>query len=181
MSELTTTYNKKRKLPINRNNMFYSEEDFLFETELGKNYLEEDVNQTVILYQVDLEKSNLDTLYNEAKKESLVFKTPVELHVLYEIEEPQLLNYEKTKNLGTYVKGGKLKFGVFQSTLDELECDIKIGDYIGVAVSNEHIEKYVVVNDGRNNYDNKHMTFGYKAAYRSIECAPVSDEKEIEI
>jgi hypothetical protein len=133
-----------------------------------------------VLFQVDLEKTNLDEIYAESPKKSLVFKTPIELHVLYEIEEPQLLNYDKTKNLGVYVKSGKLTFGVFQATLDELECDIKNGDYIGVPVTSEHMEYFVVTNDGRNNYDNKHMTFGYKPSYRSIECAPVSDETEFE-
>lgn len=168
---------ENRKIPITRNNMFYSESDFQFDMEIGKNYLEEDVNQTVILYQVDLEKTNLDVVYNESKKDAIVFKTPVELHVIYEIEEPSLQSYDKTKNLGTYVKSGKLKFGVYQETLDELECDIKIGDYIGIVVSTDRIEFYTIINDGRNNFDNAHTTFGYKSAYRSIEAAPV-DENE---
>ena len=54
--------------------------------EIGSNYLEQDVNQTIVLYEVDLTKTNLDAVYNEAKSNSIVFKTPVELHVIYEIE-----------------------------------------------------------------------------------------------
>lgn len=175
---IETNYREERKLPINRNNLFYSEEDYLFEMEIGKNYLEEDVNQTVILYEIDLEKTNLDVVYNEAKKDAIVFKAPVEIHCLYEIEEATLESYDKTKNLGTYVKSGKLKFGVFQSTLDELKCDIKNGDYIGVLTSPTHQEYFVVTNDGRNNFDNGRTTYGYKSAYRSVECAPVSSENE---
>ena len=176
--EIEKTVRQERKIPINRNNMFYSEQDYLFEMEIGKNYLEEDVNQTVILYQVDLEKTNLDVLYSESKKDSVVFKPPVELHCLYTIEEPTLESYEKNKNLGTYVKSGKLKFGVFQATLDELDCEIKVGDYVGVVVSDSHIEYYTVTNDGRNNFNNARTTYGYKSAYRSIEAAPVSSENE---
>ena len=44
-----------KRVPINRNNLFYSEESFQFDVELGKNYYEQDMNQTVILYEVDLE------------------------------------------------------------------------------------------------------------------------------
>lgn len=177
MAQLETTFREERKIPINRNNMFYSEEDYLFEMEIGKNYLEEDVNQTIILYEVDLEKTNLDASYNESKKDAIVYKPPVELHVLYEIEEATLESYDKTKNLGTYVKSGKLKFGTYQATLDELGCSIKNGDYIGVIVSSNKMIYYTVIDDGRNNFDNAKTTFGYKSAYRSIVCAPV-DENE---
>lgn len=178
MAQLETTYRQERRIPINRNNMFYSEVDFAFETEIGKKYLEEDVNQSVILYQVDLEKTNLDAVYNESKKDAIVYKPPVELHCLYEIEEAALQSYDKTKNLGTYVKSGKLKFGVFQNTLDELNADIKIGDYVGIVVSESHIEYYVVTDDGRNNFDNAKTTFGYKSSWRNITAAPVSAENE---
>lgn len=179
MSKLQSTYRTENKIPINRNNLFYSEEDFLFDTEIGKEYLEEDVNQTLILYQIDIEKSNLDTTYQESNKKRLAFKAPIELHVLYKIDKPQLMNYDKSKNLGVYVKSGILTFGVYQYTLDELECDIHIGDYVGVLVDNNHIEYFEIVNDGRNNFDNEHSVFGYKPSYRSITAAPVSDETEI--
>lgn len=176
--ELETTYREVRKIPINRNNMFYSFSDLELETEIGKNYLEEDVNQTVILYEVDLEKTNLDVVYNESRKDAIVYKPPVELHCLYTLEAPTLESYEKNKSLGTYVKTGKLKVGVFQATLDELGAEVKIGDYLGVVTSGNHMEYFVVTNDGRNNFDNSHTTFGVKSMYRSIEAAPVSDETE---
>lgn len=178
MAQLDTTYREVRKIPINRNNMFYSFSDLALETEIGKNYLEEDVNQTVILYEVDLEKTNLDDAYHESKKESVVFKPPVELHCLYTLEEASLETYEKNKNLGSYVKTGKLKVGVFQATLDEIGCEIKIGDYIGIITNSNHIEFFTVTNDGRNNFDNAHTTFGVMSTYRSIEAAPVSGENE---
>lgn len=174
MANIEFNINKTKKVPINRNNLFYSEKDFQYEMEIGRNYLEQDVNQTVVLYEVDLTKTNLDAVYNEAKSNSIVFKTPVELHVIYEIEEGEVASYDKTKNLGTYIKSGKLKFGIYQFTLDELGVDIKTGDYIGVQVTPTHMEFYTVVNDGRNNYDNAHSVFGYRPAWRSVTCAYVN-------
>lgn len=174
MENLSFNINPSNKIPINRNNLFYSEKDFQYEMEIGKNYLEQDMNQTIILYEVDLEKTNLDKIYHEAKENGIVFKTPKELHVRYTIEPSELMSYDKTKNLGTYIKSGKLKFGVYQFTLDELQADIKVGDYIGVQVTPTHMEFYTVVNDGRNNYDNAHSVFGYKPAWRSISCAYVN-------
>lgn len=166
--------NKTNKVPINRNSLFYSEKDFLFEMQIGKDYLEQDVNQTVVLYEVDLNKTNLDALYSESKTDGVIFKTPVELHVLYNVEKGELASYDKSKNLGTYIKSGKLSFGVYQSTLDELGAEIKVGDYIGVQVTPTHMEFYTVVNDGRNNFDNSHSVFGYKPAWRTIDCAYVN-------
>lgn len=175
---VNTSFNQQKRIPINRNNLFYSENDFIMETEIAENYLMEDTNQTVILYRVDLNKTNLDDIYNESKKDSIIFKPPVELHCLYEIEESSLMSYDKTKNLGTYVKSGKLTVNVMQKTLDDLDVEITVGDYIGVVTSNDHIEIYVVIDSGRNNFDNAKYTFGYKNTWRKVICSPVSDETE---
>ena len=161
--------NIPRRVPINRNNLFYSEDDFAFEREVGKNYVEQDMNQTVVLYQVDLDKTNPDALYGETQANQVVYKAPVEIHCVYEISEPELKSYDKTKNLGTYMKTGKLTIGVYQETLDELGVDIKKGDYIGVQISQTHMEYFTVFNDGRNNYDNAHTLFGVEPLFRTIE------------
>ena len=60
---------------------------------------------------------------------------------------------------------------------DENEVEIKIGDYIGVQVTPEHMEYYTVVNDGRNNFSNEMSTFGYLPSYRRIECAYVDQDE----
>ena len=163
-----------RRVPINRNNLFFDEDCFQFELELGKDYIEQDVNQTVVLYRIDREKTNVDSVYGETEGASgVVFKTPVELHVLYKIDKPELKSYDKTKNLGTYIQTGNLTFGLYQETLDELGVEITTGDYIGIQVTPEHMEYFTVVNDGRNNYDNSHSIYGYKPGWRSVTAAPV--------
>lgn len=163
----------KKIVPINRNNLFFSEESYQFEIEMGKSYLEQDMNQTVILYQVDLANTNINNVYKEAKKDEIRFKTPVELHVIYLLDEPELKTYNTSKSLGAYLQSGKLRFGVFQSTLDELQAEIKRGDYIGVQVTNEHMEYFTVTNDGSINYDNKHTMYGYKPFYKTVSCSIV--------
>lgn len=166
-----------RRVPIKRNNLFYSEESFNFETEIGKNYIETDVNQTIVLFSVDLSKTNTSAIYGETRKDEIVFFPPVELHVIYEIQDSELKTYDKTKNIGSYVKSGKLVFGVYQATLDENNVEIKVGDYVGVQVTSEHMEYYTVVNDGRNNFSNGMSVYGYKPNYRKVECAYV-DQNE---
>ena len=107
----------------------------------------------------------------------MVFKTPVEIPCTYKIEQPELKSYDKSKQLGTYMKTGKLTIGVYQETLVELDVEIKKGDYIGVQISPEHMEFFVVNNDGKNNYDNAHTLWGTVPLYRTVQCSPV-DQSE---
>lgn len=179
MANLKFNANNIRRVPINRNSLFYDAESFALEREIGKDYIEQDMGQSVILYQVDASKTQTDAVYGETDQNSIVFKTPVEIPCTYKIEQPELKSYDKSKQLGTYMKTGKLTIGVYQETLDELNVEIKKGDYIGVQVSPTHAEYWVVNNDGRNNYDNAHSLWGTVPLYRTVQCSPV-DQSEFD-
>ena len=58
----------RRRNPIKRNAKFFSKEDFDLEIDIGKEYLEQDAGQTVILYEVDLNKTKVSDIYKEAQK-----------------------------------------------------------------------------------------------------------------
>jgi len=168
----------KKKNPINRNGFFFSDEDYDFQISIGMEYLNTQVNQTVVLYEVDMENTNLNSVYQEGKFDDINFKTPVELNVLYNLEEPELKSYDTNKLRGYYVKMGKLNFTIYEKELEENNCDIKRGDYIGLQVTPEHMEYFIVTNDGRVNYDNKHTLYGTRPYYRSVTCTIVSDKSE---
>ena len=63
-----------RKNPINRNKMFFSKSDFDLEMEIAREYMEGDTNQTIILFEVDLQKTNTNDIYHEASKKNIRFK-----------------------------------------------------------------------------------------------------------
>ena len=63
-----------RRNPINRNQMFFSKSDFDFEVEMARDYIEQDMNQTVVLFEVDLSKTNTNDIYHEASKKNIKFK-----------------------------------------------------------------------------------------------------------
>lgn len=162
-----------RRNPIKRNNFLYDDLSLEFDEQLGMDYITQDMHQEIVLYRVDYNKTNQDQLYGETKTDGVKFLPPIEVPCVYEIEEAELRAYEKGKNLGTYQKTGKLKVGVYNKHLEELGVDINIGDYIGIQVNEKHMEYWVVNNDGKNNYDNQHTTFGKISTYRSITCTPV--------
>jgi len=153
-------------------NLFYSESDFLFDEEIGLDYLLTDINQTIILYRVNRDKTIVDDLYGETKKNSVVYHTPVDLKVRYKIEAPKNMSYDKKQNVGRINLIGNLTVFIYDKTLDELDVDVKYGDYIGVKITTDHMEYFVVTNDGRVNYDNVHSSYGFKPLYRTIECVP---------
>lgn len=170
--------NIKRKNPINRNNLFMSVHQFEVQMGFGMEYVNKVINQTIVLYEVDLDKTQTDDIYNESKFENLQFKTPVELNVLYNLNQGELKTYDTKSIKGYYIKVGKLDFSIYEKELKDNDCDIKRGDYIGLQVTPEHMEYFVVTDDGRVNYDNKHTLWGTKPYYRTVHCAAVSDKTE---
>lgn len=166
-----------RKIPINRINKFFSNEDFDLDISMGREAIEGDGNFVVILYRVDRENTASDDLYGEASKDSIRFFPPVELRVIPILEEAENKSYNSGSGSLRYLQDGNLSFGIYESQLAELDVELNYGDYIGYPVSETEVRYFSVTNDGIKNYDNKHTIMGYKGAYRSVKCAPV-DEQE---
>ena len=168
--------NNNNKIPINRNNKFFSEEDFQFEIEVGREAIEGDGNFVVVLFRVNRETTTSDDVYGEAGMDEIRYYPPVELKVIPIIEEPENRSYNSNGSV-RYLEDGNLKFGIYQAQLDELKTDISYGDYIGYIVSEEDIRYFTVANAGTKFYDNKHTIMGYKGAFRSITCVPTDNNE----
>ena len=166
--------NIRRRNPIRRNNKFFGNEDFNFISDIAKEYIECQANQSVVLYAVDLNKTVVNDTYKEATPDAIRFKAPIELPVVFEIDDAELKTYN-TKQLHTYyVNIGKLTFGVLISTLEDYGCDIKRGDYIGIQVAPEEMYYWTVADDGKiGSYSNGNTLYGTKPYMRIITCAPV--------
>lgn len=166
----------KRVIPITRINKFFSEEDFNLEISMGREAIEGDGNFTVILYRVNREMTEFDTLYGEASKDGIKYFPPVELKVIPIMETPENKSYNKNGSL-RYIQDGNLTFGIYDAQLSELDTEISYGDYIGFPVTEAEIRYFSVVNDGVKNYDNKHTIMGYKGAFRTVVCASVDSNE----
>lgn len=169
--------NKKLQLPI-KNTMFYSEEDYGFESELIEGYLEEDINQTIVLYEVDREKTNINAIYKDSTSGNIRYKAPKEIPCMYEIKESEIKNFDKSTATGVYTQDGNLTIYVLVSILEKYNADIKRGDYVGVQLDTNRMRYYSVVNDGKVNSANTLLVGNYKPTWRVIDCALVSDISE---
>lgn len=168
-----------KKVPINRVNKFFSGEDFFLEVKMGREYLEGDLNMVVILYRVDREATETDSIYGETVKDGVRYLPPVEINALVDFLPPENKTYNPDGSF-RYLQDGQLQLIVYQKHLEELDVDITFGDYIGYQVTETEMRYFSVVNDGKKNYDNAHTIIGYKGAFRTILCAPV-DKSEFSV
>ena len=160
---------RKNRIPVNRLSRFYDEVDFQLELDAAKELIEEDVNFTVVLYQVDKIHSNHD-VYGESDPNEIRFLAPVELKVLLTIEPADNKAYDKANNRLNYQEYGNLVFTVMTDQLEEKKCDINIGDIVGYADSEKTMKFFEVSNAGRMHTANQQTHFGYKGYFRQITC-----------
>jgi hypothetical protein len=163
------------RTPINRNNMFYSEDDFQLEMDILEGYFEEDVNQRIVLYRVDRSKTQMNDIYNESKQE-ISFLPPIEIPCLYEIQDNKIETYDKKTNRGVFAIHGNLKVYITLKSFEKYDFDIKRGDYIGIMIEEGRMYYWSVVNDGKINISNQMHIGAYKPGFRVIDAAPVNDE-----
>ena len=173
MAEVVTTGSgNTRRVPITRNSLFYDARAMDFDIEAGKSYVEQDMGQRIVLYSVDMSKTQNDALYGEANASQINFLPPIEVPCVYKLEDPELKSFDKTKNLGTYNKVGKLTFSYYKATEEELKIEIKKGDYVGVQVSEETM-LYFCINNINPNYGNRTTMYGRKPFYYTAMCSAV--------
>jgi hypothetical protein len=165
----------KKRLPINRMGKFYDYLDFGLENDMAREYIEGDINFTVILFRVNRIKSQTDDVYGESDVEEIRFHPPVELKVRPNLEESENNSY--SEGYGRYEDYGNLIFTIFEDQLKELGVDISYGDYIGYPDKEDNVKYFTVSNDGKINSDNQKTRVGYKSYYRKITCV-TADEDE---
>lgn len=165
----------KNKLPITRITKFFSEDDFKLNQQIGQEYLHGDINMKLVLFRVDRQKTDIDNVYGEVGKDQIKFLSPVEFNGLVKIEEPKNTTYKT--GLNRYLEPGNMTVSVYISHLEELNVDIRYGDFIGYPESENRVRYYTVVNDGKVTSDNKHNMFGFKPYYRTILCVPAQESE----
>lgn len=165
----------ENKIPINRINKFFSENDFNLHLDMGREYLHGDVNMKLVLFRVDSLKTDNDDVYGETGKDKIQFLPPIEFNALVKIEEPKNNTYKE--GMVRYLEPGNMRVSVYINHLNELGIDIKYGDFIGYPETEDKLRYYTVIDDGKVTSDNKHMMFGYKPHYRTITCT-IAQETE---
>ena len=77
-----------RQVPITRLGKFFGGEDFALDIGMGEEWLEGDLNFTLVLYKVDKKKTKTDDVYGEALEDGIQFLPPVEFKGYVKILPP---------------------------------------------------------------------------------------------
>jgi hypothetical protein len=162
-------------VPITRLGKFFGGEDYSLEIDMGQEWLEGDMNFTIVLYRIDRYKTKTDDVYGEVLEDGIQFMAPIELKGLVQVMAPT------SKFIGNsrveQKEPGNMKFSIYQKQLNDLDVEIFLGDYIGYYESEDRVRYYVVSDDGYVKSDNKHTYGGYKPFYRTIIATYVSENE----
>ena len=163
------------KVPITRLGKFFGDSDFDLDISMGSEWLEGDMNFTLVLYRIDRIKTKTDDVYGETVPDGIKFLPPVEFKGFVQIMAPE--NKYLGKTMVDQIEPGNLKVSVFQRHLDELGIDIQYGDYIKYYETEDRVRYYTVNNDGRVVSDNKHNYGGTRPYYRTIMASYVTNNE----
>lgn len=163
----------QNKIPITRLNKFLSNDDYNLNISLGEEYLHGDLNFKLVLFRVDSDKTDNDSIYAETGKDKISFLPPIEFNALVRFEQPTNNSYKD--GLVRFNEPGNLTISVYKHHLKEKNIDINYGDFIGYPESEDTVRYYQVTNDGKVISDSKHIMLGLKAFYRTITCVPAQE------
>jgi hypothetical protein len=165
----------QKLVPITRLGKFFGGEDYALDIGMGEEWLLGDMNFTVILYRIDRYKTKTDDVYGEVLEDGIQFMAPIELKGLVQVMAPQnkLLGSSKIKQ----DEPGNMKFSIYQKTLDDMDVNIFMGDYLGYYETEDRVRYYTVIDDGLVRSDNKHTYGGYKPFYRTVTATWVSENE----
>jgi hypothetical protein len=162
-------------VPITRLGKFFGGEDYSLEIDMGMEWVNGDMNFTIVLYRIDRYKTKTDDVYGEVLEDGIQFMAPVELKGLVQVMAPtsKFIGNSKVEQK----EPGNMKFSIYQKQLNDLDVEIFLGDYIGYYESEDRVRYYVVSDDGYVKSDNKHTYGGYKPFYRTIIATYVSENE----
>jgi hypothetical protein len=165
----------EKLIPITRLGKFFGGEDYSLDINMGQEWLEGDMNFTVILYRIDRYKTKSDDVYGESLQDGIQFLTPIELKGYVQIMAPT--NQKIGQSKVELDEPGNIRFSIYQKYLDDLQVNIAFGDYLGYYETETKVRYYSVADDGRVVSDNKHTYGGYKPFYRTIIATPVNENE----
>ncbi len=171
---------KKKKQFIDiesgRMGLFMNNDSFDLDVMYGRNYLETDNHQEVIIYKINIIETKSHSLYGQAKTKDKKFMPPVRISVMVNIEEGKQENYGG--NPGGVVRddSGNISFGVYLKELEEKQLEIDRGDIIEYNLSGEK-NRYYEVESANNVVDSTNKTIGgFKPYWKRIVGVPVKED-----
>ena len=171
---------KKKKqiidLEDNRYGMFMTQNSFDLDVMYGRNYLQTDNVQTVILHRINIIETKSHILYGQTKTKDKKFFTPVQLSVMVDVEDGKQENYGTNPGGIARDDTGPLRFGVYLKELEEKNTEINRGDYIEYNMSGEKARYYEVESANNVTDETKKTIGGFAPYWKRVTGVPVKED-----
>jgi hypothetical protein len=171
---------KKKKQIIDLENqrmgLFMTDNSFDLDVMYGRNYLQTDNAQEVIIHKINIIETKSHALYGQAKTKDKKFMTPVRISVMVNVETGKQEFYGG--NAGGIARDdtGAITFGVYLKELEEKQLEIDRGDIIEYNMSGEK-SRYYEVESANNVTDETNKTIGgFKTYWKRVTGVPVKED-----
>ena len=147
--------------------LFFGEKERRFMEGAGKELVHDILQETFLLFKIDLRATKTHKLYGEAKKKRWLNPVEISGRINVEVGDPSYMAPG-----GIIQKGlGNITAEVYMSHLSELDVNVKIGDFM---YHKGHY--YEVIDDGAAGISNQHAFGGDKLFWVTIKGVRVKDD-----
>lgn len=171
---------KKKKQIINleadRYGLFMTENSFELDVMYGRNFLQTDNAQEVIIHKINIIETKVHSLYGQAKAKDKKFMKPVRISVMINIADGQQQYYGNTEGGISRDDSGNISFGVYLKELEEKNLEIDRGDIIEYNMSGIKNRFYEVESANNVTDETKKTIGGFKPYWRKITGIPVKSD-----
>ena len=164
--------------PLNRNNKYFSEKEYQYYVEQGREYLKT-IDTSFLFIKVIKEQSQIDDLYGEAYNEEITYAEPIQIPAVIELTEGENKAYVESKGMIRYEEYGNLLCHVLLADLELYGADITYGDFLGYRVSETEVIYFEVGDDNQKAEENNKVFLGYRKFWKTIVGVPTSQTFDI--
>jgi hypothetical protein len=159
-----------------RYGLFMTQNSFDLDIMYGRNYLQTDNVQTVIIHRININQTEVHKLYGQAKTKDKKFLPPVKLSVMVDVEDGKQEFYGP--NPGGIVRDdtGSIRFGVYLKELEEKQVEVNRGDFIEYNMSGEKRRFYEVSSANNVTDETKKTIGGFKTYWKLVTGVPVKED-----
>lgn len=163
-------------LDEDRYGLFMSDKSFDLDIEYGRQYMQTDNVQYVVLHKINIIETKSHNLYGQAKAKDKIYLPSVKLNVMITLGGGQQKYY------GDYQGGivrddvGNMVFGIYLKELEEKQVEINRGDIIEYNMGGNK-NRYFEVESSNSVTDETQKTIGgFKAYWKKITAVPVKED-----
>jgi hypothetical protein len=170
---------KKKKQTIDlqdqRYGLFITENSFNLDIMYGRNYLDTDNAQEVIIHKINIIETKAHSLYGQAKAKDKKFMPPVRIKVMLNIEDSKQEFYGGGQGI-VRDDTGNISFGVYLKELEEKNLEINRGDIVEYNFSGEKSRYYEVENANSITDTTSKSIGGFKPYWKKVIAVPVKGD-----